>query len=320
MSSNDIEPITEPEIMPAGTAFAMTTDSNSALEFLGRQVEVMAAAHRLATALCKSELVPAMYRGKPDNGAAAILYGAELGLNPVQSLQQVFVVHGTPAIYSRTMVALLTRKGYRIRTDSSTDESVTVSGQAPDGMTETSIWTMERARKAGYVPEVDEKTGKFKTNANGKLIGNEKYLKDPQAMLYAKAAAEVCRKLAPDVLLGISHTREELESEPDPARAEFVAGPRRGIAGLREKLGVTAAPPPPAAEETAEPEPAAAVDFDSLLDTVALIEDVDDLETLWNEHSGALSAADKRTFSDMVKARKAQLLEAAQSGDQAPTE
>lgn len=211
----------------------------------------MNTAYELADAMCGTALVPATYRGKPQDGAAAILYGAELGLTPIQSLQQIFVVHGTPAIYARTMVALLKRRGYRIWTESSTDEAVTVMGEAPDGTAESSTWTIERAEKAGYVPTVDEKTGKFKVNGNNKLIGNEKYLTDPQAMLYAKAAAEVSRKLAPDVLLGIAYTAEDLESEseqpPRKVRNEAASAPgveelRARLAGTTTGKAVTAAP------------------------------------------------------------------------------
>lgn len=186
------------------------------IDNLIRYSQAIEVAYEFADKLCRTSLVPGIYRGKPADGAVAILYGAELGLNPIQALQQVFTVHGTPAIYARTMVALLKTKGYMFKTAASSDESVTVTGLSPDGETETSTWTIDRAVKAGYVPTIDERTGKYKTNANGKLIGNEKYFTDPQAMLYAKAAAEVCRKLAPDVLLGISQTREDLESEPAP--------------------------------------------------------------------------------------------------------
>lgn len=174
-------------------------------------------ADALAEKLCRTPLVGTVYRGKPADAAVAILYGAELGLNPLQSLQQVFTVHGTPAIYARTMGALLKRRGFRFQTMESTDEQVTVTGTSPIGDVETSTWTIERATRAGYVPQIDDRTGKYAVNANGKLIGNEKYITDPQAMLYAKALAEVSRRLAPDVLLGISRTYEDVESEPAPA-------------------------------------------------------------------------------------------------------
>lgn len=174
---------------------ATINTSEDGLDLLTRQAEAMGAAHKLATVLCNTQMVPQTFRGKPDDGAAAILYGAELGLKPQQALQQVFVVHGQPAIYARTMVALLKAKGYKFQTVETSDEVVTVRGTSPAGETEESTWTIERAKKAGYT-------------------SNKKYQTDPQAMLYAKAASEVSRKLAPDVLLGIKYAAEDLELEP----------------------------------------------------------------------------------------------------------
>lgn len=239
---------------------------------LMEHAKAMNTAYELAEAMCGTALVPATYRGKPQDGTAAILYGAELGLTPIQSLQQIFVVHGTPAIYARTMVALLKSRGFKIWTESSSDESVTVMGQAPDGSAEGSTWTIERAEKAGYVPTVDDRTGEFKRNANGKLIGNEKYLTDPQAMLYAKAAAEVCRRLAPDVLLGIAYTREDLESEtPEdgPRRVPNEQTTAPGVDDLRKRLGIAAAPKPAPEPEAPATEAAEAVGESTESDTAA---------------------------------------------------
>lgn len=169
--------------------------SDDGVADLMRQAEAMSAAHKLATVLCNTSMVPATFRGKPDDGAAAILYGAEVGLKPQQALQQVFVVHGQPAIYARTMAALLKAKGYTFSTVETSDTSVTVEGHSPRGEREISTWTIDRAKKAGYT-------------------SNKKYQSDPQAMLYAKALSEVARKLAPDVLLGIKYAAEDLELEP----------------------------------------------------------------------------------------------------------
>ncbi|QFG13488.1 RecT-like ssDNA binding protein [Gordonia phage Powerball] len=217
---------------------------SSSIAQLMEHAKAMQTAYELAEAMCGTALVPSTYRGKPQDGTAAILYGAELGLTPIQSLQQIFVVHGTPAIYARTMVALLKSRGYKIWTEASTDEAVTVMGQAPDGTAEGSTWTIERAEKAGYVPTIDEKTGEYRVNNNGKLVGNMKYLTEPQSMLYAKAAAEVCRRLAPDVLLGIAYTREDLESETpqDTPRRVVNEATAPGVDDLRKRLGIAAAP------------------------------------------------------------------------------
>ncbi|AMT72134.1 hypothetical protein [Mycobacteroides immunogenum] len=198
-----------------------------ALGTLVSQVAAMRDAMELANGLCDSELVPALYRGKPGNGAVAILYGAELGLNPIQSLQQIFVVQGKPAIYARTAVALVkTAAGIVVQTVETSDERVTVTATDPrTGQVETSTWDIARAEKAKYT-------------------GNSKYQTDPQAMLYAKAAMEVCRKIAPDVLLGIPYSREELELEPQPIKVQSERLPQRakGTSALRERAAAASGP------------------------------------------------------------------------------
>lgn len=208
---------------------AMVAQRPGALDALHEQVAAMDAAAKLATALCNTDMVPKQYKGKPDDGAAAILYGAELGLNPIQSLQNVMVINGKPGVEARTMVAFLKTKGYRVETVESSDTRVTVQGTSPDGQVEESTWTIDRAAQAGYT-------------------SNALYKKIPEQMLYAKAATEVCRKLAPDVLLGLAYSTEELRLEQSvKMTATRKDAPGRGSAGLQAAL---AAPAP------AEPEDA----------------------------------------------------------------
>ena len=204
--------MTEIEVLPPRRPAA-----SEAIGQLMAHADAMASAKQLADALADTDMVPKDYKGKPGNAAAAILYGAELGLNPIQSLQQIFVVHGSPAIYARTAVALVKNHGVIVETVSSDNTSVTV--RATDnrtGQTETSTWDIDRAELAGYT-------------------SNDRYRTNPQEMLYAKAAMEVCRKIAPDVLLGVPLSREELDLEPRPqrVRSERVG---RGVDGLRNAL------------------------------------------------------------------------------------
>jgi hypothetical protein len=98
-------------------------------------------------------------------------------------------------MYARTMVALVLSHGHEVWTESSTDREVIVCGQRRGSEhVERVVWNLDRARKAGYT-------------------SNRKYETDPQAMLYSKAAAEVARKIAPDVLAGVPHSVEDLELE-----------------------------------------------------------------------------------------------------------
>lgn len=207
---------TEIEILPPRRPSAV-----EALGALAAHVEAMSNAKILGDALADTELVPETYRGKPGNAGAAILFGAELGLNPIQSLQQIFIVKGKPAIYARTAVALLKQHGIVVQTVESTDDRVTVTATDPrTGQVETSTWDMARATKAKYT-------------------SNALYTTDPQGMLYAKSAMEVCRKIAPDILLGIPYSREELDLEQQPVRVRADRADR-GIKGLRAAVEASA--------------------------------------------------------------------------------
>ena len=247
---------------------------------LMKQAEAISAAHKLATVLCNTAMVPATFKGKPDDAAAAILYGAEVGLKPQQALQQVFVVHGQPAIYARTMAALLKAKGYKFSTVESTDESVTVDGVSPRGERETSTWTIQRAKTAGYT-------------------SNKKYQTDPQAMLYAKAISEVARKLAPDVLLGIKYTAEDLELEPVKATATRM-DVQRGAEGVRAALAAKKKQPEP----QPDPDPSQADDADYVREVTEHLATLDTQEQV-NDFMASLQAQDANLPDGVLAAGRA---------------
>lgn len=248
----DIQPYTDPATLPT------LGDEGTAL--IERTLEQMSGAHQLAKALANTAFVPYQWRGKPDDVAAAILYGAAIGLDPMSALRGLYVVNGNPGMYARQMVALVMSKGHTVRTVEVSDTSATVSGRrrGSDDV-ETVTWTIERAKQAGYVPTVDPKTGKWATNERGKVIGNEKYLTDPRSMLYARASGDVCRRIAPDALAGLDYSVEELsvlnvESEVVRDR------PKRESAAALLTSMAPAEPAQPAEPELVEdvPEPAAA--------------------------------------------------------------
>lgn len=217
------------------------------------------AAHQLGTALARSSFLPMSLRMKGKNNfksieeltndaAAVILAGKSVGLDPMQSVQNIFPVHGMPSMYARTMVALVIAQGHEVERAAASDDSVTyrVRRQGSSRWQEFT-WTITRAKKAGYT-------------------SNAKYTSDPIAMLGAKAAAEACRTVFPDILLGMAYSVEEMEMEDlgeveapaAPAAAPAIAKPartikRRAAAPAPEVPDVVAEPPAP--ED--EPEPAA---------------------------------------------------------------
>lgn len=153
----------------------------------------MNGAMTVANGIVGTTFVPQHFRGKPEEAAAAILYGATLGFDPLTSLQQLYSIGGKPALYSRAMVAVVLSKGHRVWTVEDKPDSVTVAGQRKGSENVEQItWTIERAKTAGYT-------------------SNSNYKKDPHAMLYARASGDVARRIAPDALLGLAYSAEELQ-------------------------------------------------------------------------------------------------------------
>ena len=192
----------------------------------------LAAAHTIGSALCTTSFAPAHFRGKPDEAAAAILYGSEVGFTPTQALQNLYVIGGKPALYARPMVAIVQAAGHEVWTEDKTDESVTVAGRrrgTPHIIRET--WTLARAQRAGY------------TN-------NKKYQTDPQAMLYARAASDVCRQIAADALAGMAYSVEELQLEA----VEATAARPRGLDAVRAAAGAPVPVEPETVVATVEAE------------------------------------------------------------------
>lgn len=57
--------------------------------------------------LADSDLVPKDFRGKPGNCLIAIQWGAEIGLKPLQALQNIAPINGRPSLWGDAMLALV---------------------------------------------------------------------------------------------------------------------------------------------------------------------------------------------------------------------
>lgn len=225
--------------------------TTGSLQRLEAEAMAMDKAFRMAKSLSATEMVPEHFQQARHgesaawNLAAAILYGAELGLSAVQSAQNIFVVKGKPAVYARTMAAQVRRAGYRIEEVEADDQHVIWRGER-DGAWASTEWTMERAEAAGYTR-------------------NEKYRTNPQEMLRAKCIAEICRIQYQDVLLGMAYTVEELQLDSVSVQ-RVVKRESRGAAALREIVK--------AAETSEEEHPASENETDVVRATKAQVEKI----------------------------------------------
>lgn len=184
----------EPSPMPPSTAYDVSTD-------LAAWAGAMGDAMTLAKGLAGTAFVPSHFQGKPADTAVAIMKGAALGLDPVAALEAIYVISGKPALYARSMVALVLARGHEVWTEEADATKVAVKGRRHGSShVEESTWDVARVKAAG-------------------LDRNRQYAAHPEAMLYARAAADVCRRIAPDVLAGLSYGVEELQEPAVEAAA-----------------------------------------------------------------------------------------------------
>lgn len=292
----------EISVLPAAQPVDM-----GAIVTLREHVGAMRDAKFFAEGMCYTQMVPDRFRGKPADGAAAILYGAEIGLSPIASLRSVIFVNGSPGLQARTMKALLKSKGYQFkyieRTDTVCEVHAWEPGRNPavDAPDEETRWTIEDCIREGWVPQPASEASKrrpdvkedwvTRSGSGGKvsIVGNMKYITSPRTMLSAKATADVCREIAPHVLLGMPYSTDDLE---DMASTQFVESERpaptpkrgRGVSGLRDR----------AAQATPADEP---VDAEVVVDGQGVVTP-DDSVSNTVEEGQAMEAAARQRITD----------------------
>lgn len=155
---------------------------------------------RWAERAARSNMVPKDYQGKPDNIILAVQMGSELGLRPMQSIQNIAIVNGRPSIWGDAMLALcMTHPLY-----AGVEERIEGEG---DDMVAICV-----AQRRGDAP----KSGRFSV-ADAKragLWGKDLYGKYPTRMLAMRARGFALRDAFPDKLRGLIATEEAMDYEP----------------------------------------------------------------------------------------------------------
>lgn len=227
--------MTDMEVLPA------TPDMNGR-QFvpLEQALSLAPNALRFAEAIASTQFVPPGLRGKPDAILAAIMYGSELGLGPMQALSKIAVIDGRPSLSAEAQRGLIRAAGHRIWTLELTNTRCVLAGQRTgDDRTEEVAWTMDDAKRAG-------------------LAGKSNWRSYPRQMLLARATSDLARLLFSDVLGGFPSTEETLEQieaeaapTPPASSGEALSSPRR----RRRSRPPLAAGDPPVETATAAPAP-----------------------------------------------------------------
>jgi hypothetical protein len=191
-------------------------------------------AFRFATMVAKSEFAPKDFRGKPESCLLAIQHGAEIGLSPMQSLQNIACINGRPAIWGDAALALC------LASQVCDGIHETIEG---DGDNMTAVCkTSRKGKDANVVAQFSVADAK-KAGLWGKSGPWTQY---PKRMLQLRARGFALRDAFPDVLRGLV-TAEEAQDYPQQAPAPE---PVREPVVVRPKFDAPA--PAPATKATEE--------------------------------------------------------------------
>jgi hypothetical protein len=210
-------------------AAAVSFDPDSELQVWARDLTT---AYQAARQLVTTSFVPKTYQGKPEEAAAAIMTGQELGLSPLAALRSIDIIGGVPAMRAVALRALVQSKGHEIWVEESTKTQAVVAGRRRGAdKVERSVWTIDRARDL-------------------QLLGKDNWKKQPIAMLLARATSELVRLIAADVILGIPYSTEEVQDMAVVEAVDVPAKPASSRTARRKPLPVK--PEEPALPDEAE--------------------------------------------------------------------
>lgn len=155
--------------------------------------------------MADSSMVPKQYQGKPEDILVAMQWGYEIGLAPLQALQNISVINGKPSVYGDAAMALVQASAVCDGVDEyiegeGTPNPVAVCVAKRKGRNPViARFSVEDAKRAGLW----NKQGPWQAY--------------PKRMLQMRARGFALRDAFPDVLKGLI-TAEEAQDYPDEAK------------------------------------------------------------------------------------------------------
>jgi hypothetical protein len=164
--------------------------------------------------LANSSMVPKAYQGKPQDILVCVQWGYEMGLAPMQALQNIAVINGKPSVYGDAALALVQASSVcedvqETMEDEGTPNPVAVCVAKRKNRSPVTVrFSVEDAKRAGLW---------------GKQGPWQAY---PKRMMQMRARGFALRDAFPDVLKGLI-TAEEAQDYPDEAKPAVDITPPR---------------------------------------------------------------------------------------------
>jgi len=174
--------------------------------------QTMSEAIEFSGMLAKSQMVPKAYQNKPEDVLVAVQWGFELGLAPLQALQNIACINGKPSVYGDAAMALVQNspvcddiKEYFEGEGTSNPVAVCVA-KRKNRSEVVSKYSVEDAKRAGL------------WNKSGP------WTQYPKRMLQMRARGFALRDAFPDVLKGLI-TVEEAQDYPETEEKDITPKP-----------------------------------------------------------------------------------------------
>lgn len=156
---------------------------------------------RVAQVFAGSELVPAHYRGKPNNCFVAMQMSIRLNVDPMMFMQNTFVIQGTPGMEAKLVIALINARGpfegpvqWKFSGEGPTRACTAYAKHKATGEVCQATVTWEMATKEGWTTK---KGSKWQTM--------------PDLMFQYRSAAFLGRLHCPECLMGMKTTDELID-------------------------------------------------------------------------------------------------------------
>jgi hypothetical protein len=201
--------------------------------------------------LADSSMVPRAYQGKPQDIMVCVQWGYEIGLAPMQALQNIAVINGKPSVYGDAAMALVQA--------SAVCEDVQEYFEGEGTPNPIAVCVAKRRGRKEVVAKFSVEDAK-RAGLWGKTGPWQAY---PKRMMQMRARGFALRDAFPDVLKGLI-TAEEAQDYPDeakPRQAKDIT-PRNPLDVIAPPAAVTAISDPVAIAQAMEdtvdvPEPVA---------------------------------------------------------------
>lgn len=161
---------------------------------------------KMASELCKADIIPQAYKGKVADTAIAIDMANRMGVSPMMVMQSMYVVKGKPSWSGQACLSFIRAKFTDVKViyvgaKGTDDRGCYVKATDKDGdVLEGTTVTMAMAKAEGWT-------------------SNSKWRNMPEQMLAYRAASFFARVHCPETLMGVQ-VEGEVEDSSKPAMRE----------------------------------------------------------------------------------------------------